>query len=337
MNMPVASVRDRVTSAQWNSAQCHTSVVVATYQRPGFLHQLVDALAAQTVPIEVVIVDDGSTDTTWSTLQSIAKASSLPLLAIRLDHTGGPSIPRNSAAMHARGEIVIITDDDCLPEPGWAAGLSVALRDPAVVIAQGATRPTDDTHGPWDRTVSVAAPSGLYETCNLGIRRDRFIELGGFPVADVLARVPRGFGEDVLFGARAARSGELAWAPDAVVRHRWVRTSYAEHLRGRWRSRGFPWLAEQVPELVERLPARVFLSTRTLEFDAAVASIVAASITRKPALLVATLPWLRRHVPAAKQRAGRPVAIRLAQEAIADGVGLGALVYGSVKHRRVVL
>ncbi|MDQ1697306.1 MAG: hypothetical protein QOJ03_2659, partial [Frankiaceae bacterium] len=241
-DMTVGAVTARVASAGWAQTSARASVVVATHNRVGFLPGLLEALAAQSLDVEVVIADDGSSDGTWPWLEVFAAHTSLPLLALRLDHTGGPSVPRNTAAASARTDVLAVTDDDCLPEPGWAAGLVDALAGGAW-IAQGATRPVDCRHGPWDRAVSVSAPSGLFETCNLGFPRERFVDLGGFPTFNVLAHLPRGFGEDVVFGALAAREGGLAWAGDAVVRHRWISTTFTEHLQGIKRLAGFPWLA----------------------------------------------------------------------------------------------
>lgn len=334
--MRVAEPLETVASATWADADAAASVVVATHERGDWLPDLVAALAAQTAPVEVVIADDGSTDGTWSALTTLAAQTSVPLLALRLPHSGGPSIPRNSAAAAARTSLLAVTDDDCLPEPGWAAALADELARGATVV-QGATYASDGEHGPWDRTVSVREPSGLFETCNIGFRRAEFVAAGGFPVFDVLPDLPRGFGEDVVLGAQLARTGRFAWASHAVVKHRWVHGDYPAHLAGVRRLSGFPWLAAEVPEVAQLLRGGVFLSGRTAEFDLAVASLVLAAALRRPLLGLGALPWARRRVDSARRRPGRPVGVRLAQEAYADAVGLAALVRGSIRHRRLVL
>jgi glycosyltransferase involved in cell wall biosynthesis len=334
--MKVGNVVARAQSATWPTATTSVSVVVATHNRSSFLDELFDRLSRQTVDVEVVIVDDGSTDGTWPWLERYVATSSLPVLALSIEHTGGPSLPRNTAVAHARAAIVAITDDDCLPEPDWAQAIAAATGDDAA-IAQGRTLPAGGARGPWDRTVAVEEPSGLFETCNLGFSREKFVSAGGFPVVTVLGRLPRGFGEDVLLGALVARTGGFAWAPEAVVRHRWIATSYSGHLRGVRRLSGFPWLAREVPEVAERLVGGVFLSRRTLEYDAALVGVLAAALTRRPLLAAAALPWTRQAVTRARRRTGKPVAVRLAQEAVSDTVGLASLVAGSARYRRVVL
>lgn len=334
--MHVAEPRESVASSAWPDAVVDVTVVVATHNRRHWLPDLIAAVSAQTAAVELVVADDGSTDGTWDWLQSYAASAASPVLALRLPHTGGPSVPRNTAASLARTPVLAVTDDDCLPEPGWAAALAKALDD-GVAVVQGATRPAGGEHGPWARTVSVQEPSGLYETCNIGFRRDAFVGVGGFPLFDVLADLPRGFGEDVVLGARLARDGGFAWAPDAVVQHRWVPGDYRAHLAGVRRLSGFAWLAREVPELVDRFPGGVFLSRRTAEFDAAVAGVAAAVLLHRPLLAATALPWAARRLRSARGRPGRPVAMRFAQEAYADSVGLVSLLHGSVRHRRLVL
>lgn len=334
--MPVADARKLASSRAWADATCDVSVVVATYQRAAFLPELFACLAAQTVPIEVVVADDGSGDDTWSTLEQLVATTSLPVLALSLDHTGGPSVPRNTAVAATRAALIAFTDDDCLPAPGWAAAISAGLGG-VVSVVQGATRPAEEHHDRWDRTVSIVAPSGLFETCNLGVRRDVFIDVGGFPLIDVVAGTPRGFGEDVLLGSRASRAGSFAWVPNAVVEHRWIPATFADHLDGRRRLVGFPWLAREVPEVADRLQAGVFLSKRTLQYDAAVVSLLAAAITRKPQLLAGVLPWLSNRLATVRSQPGPGFARQLAKEATADTVGFAALLRGSLRHRRPVL
>ena len=86
-----------------------------------------------------------------------------------------------------------------------------------------------------------------------------------------------------------------------------------------------------------------------MEYDAALLSLLAAAVTRRPVLLAGAVPWLRSRSRIARRRTGtrrprRPlppfvgeVAVRLAQEAAADTVGFIALARGSAQHRRPVL
>src|SRR4051794_2592948 len=107
--MRVGAILASAGSPTWFDATPTASVVVATYNRVGFLPGLLEALAEQTIPVEVVIADDGSTDGTWAWLEAFVAHTALPMLALRIEPTGGPSVPRNTAAAHAHTEILAMT------------------------------------------------------------------------------------------------------------------------------------------------------------------------------------------------------------------------------------
>jgi len=337
--MRTAPVIDRVASAGFDAGgQPDVTVVVATHNRAAFLPDLVAALEAQSAAarIDVVVVDDGSTDDTWQRLTDLATTTSLRLQALRVDATGGPSLPRNTGVDVARASLVAITDDDCLPDPGWtsamlAAGLSGRL-------LRGPVRPVDARHGPWDRSIDIAGPTPWFETCNLAVDRAEFVKAGGFATDELLPgrRGARGFGEDVLLGhALSERIGQQ-WVPEAVVRHRWVVGDFGGHLSGQWRVVGFPLLVRRLPALRHRLFGRWFLTRRSAAFDLAVAAVVVGALLT-PWALLAALPWAVSAWPDARRRGRLRAPLRLAQLALADAVTLVALVDGSIRARRVVL
>ena len=328
-------------SATWSSSRPDVSVVVATHNRAGLLPGLLNAMAAQETGesvFELVVVDDGSTDDTATVLRQLAESVALPLLVVRIEATGGPSVPRNVGAARARAPYVLFTDDDCLPTPGWATALQRALSSGNDVV-QGRTIPEPgERPGPWARAIWVEAPGPLFETCNVGFRKTAFDAAGGFPLLDLVQtrNAPRGFGEDAALGCAVARSGRRGWASDALVHHRWLPGSFADHLTERRRLVAFPGLAREVPEVAERLTAGVFLSKRTLRFDLAVAGVAAAALSGRPWPALAALPWVHQTLDHGR-RIGAATPSGLARLALADAVGLSALVRGSVRTRRPVL
>ena len=80
------------------------SVIIATYNAGPLLAQALDALAAQSLPpelIEIIVVDDGSTDGTWSYLTELESPRS-NIKIFQQQHTGGPSAGRNRARHRGR-------------------------------------------------------------------------------------------------------------------------------------------------------------------------------------------------------------------------------------------
>ena len=97
------------------------TVVVATHNRAYRLSLLLHALRAQTLPrqeFEVVVVDDGSTDSTPLLLADAERSGDLDLRVLRREPAAGPATARNMGWRIARAPIIAFTDDDCRPSPG---------------------------------------------------------------------------------------------------------------------------------------------------------------------------------------------------------------------------
>jgi glycosyltransferase involved in cell wall biosynthesis len=338
----VAAPLETSQSAGWVGHPAAIAVVVSTHGRAGYLTGLLDALDAQQgVNAEYVIADNGSQDETWSLLVEWCRRTSLRALAMRLPFHDGPGVPRNTCIDAARAPLIAFTDDDCLPAPGWLQALTSGFDD-ATAIVQGRTLPVaGEWGGPWGRTLEITRASGLYETANLAARRSAIVAAGGFGVERLLSG--RAFGEDVLLGAKIARSGGFRFEADALVHHRVLSGKYADFVRERQRLAGFPLLLREVPELRQRAFCRVFLGRRRALTDLGLAGIVVAiavSASGEPAGLVAVvaaLPWAGRLWAEAGNHPGAPRLVRVIQLMAADIIGFGALVGGSLRARRLLL
>ncbi len=100
------------------------SVVVPTYNRAYCLPRTVDSALAQTHPsVEVIIVDDGSTDDT-SDLVAARYGDDARVRLIRRTN-GGVSAARNTGLGDARGDYVALLDSDDVWEP-WKLELQLA-------------------------------------------------------------------------------------------------------------------------------------------------------------------------------------------------------------------
>lgn len=236
----VVPAQHQESSRTWGGEQAEVAVVVSTHGRSGYLSGLLRALDRQDCPsFEVVVCDNGSPDDTWQVLTAWLGRTRVPALALRLSFCDGPAVPRNTAVLRTSAPLLAFTDDDCLPAPAWLSSLTAGLDDPAVAVAQGATRPEDGAWaGPWGRSLTVSRLTGLCETANLACRRTDFARAGGFPSRRLLSG--RAFGEDVLLGAALARCGRVVHRADALVEHRVLPGSYRDFLRERYRLGGFP-------------------------------------------------------------------------------------------------
>lgn len=100
------------------------SVVVPTYNYGHFLPQALDSVLSQMdVDLEVIIVDDGSTDDTSGVVAGYAG----PVSFIRRDHSG-LSAARNTGLAVAKGEFLVFLDADDILGPGVLISQSAFLR-----------------------------------------------------------------------------------------------------------------------------------------------------------------------------------------------------------------
>lgn len=141
------------------------SVVVGAYEAMPYLVQCLESVEAQTLPaerMEIIAVDDGSTDGSGEYLEKFAARSRIPTRVIRQSNSGGPSGPRNVGLGLARGRYVFFLDaDDYLGEEALER-----------MVAMGDENSTDVVLGRVEG-VNRGAPKSMWRNGNLG-RTDVF-------------------------------------------------------------------------------------------------------------------------------------------------------------------
>ena len=119
------------------------SVIVPIYNIKEYLERCIDSILAQTYQnIEVLMVDDGSTDGTSELVDKIALKDS----RIRVFHkeNGGSSSARNLAMTEAKGQYFSFIDSDDYIEPDMMEKLYQAIQNSGMPIAQGAREEIDE-------------------------------------------------------------------------------------------------------------------------------------------------------------------------------------------------
>jgi GT2 family glycosyltransferase len=212
------------------------AVVVATRNRAERLAALLDSLAAQEgagEEFEVVVVDDGSSDSTREVLDRFASGEALRLTAIHNEVAGGPGAARNAGWRATEAPSIAFIDDDCVATPGWLrAGLAAMAENPGAIV-QGRTDPDPDEEaaaGPFSYTIRVYSLGPHFETCNIFYPRELLERMNGFDTA----AFPGG-GEDSDLAWRAIESGApTAFAPTARAYHAVHDLGPIGHLRRAW-------------------------------------------------------------------------------------------------------
>ena len=100
--------RDAVTAPECTEHTPLFTAVVATYNRANLVGKAIESILAQTYEnIEIIVVDDGSTDATPSLLRQFCDQ-----VTVIYQPNAGPSAARNRGIVAARGEIVAFLDSD---------------------------------------------------------------------------------------------------------------------------------------------------------------------------------------------------------------------------------
>lgn len=99
------------------------SVVVPTYKRPALLLKCIAALEKQSFlknDFEVIVVTDGFDYKTKSEVINFnSEHHQFNISCHHLEKKKGPAAARNKGASLAKGELIVFTDDDCLPNFFW--------------------------------------------------------------------------------------------------------------------------------------------------------------------------------------------------------------------------
>jgi glycosyltransferase involved in cell wall biosynthesis len=208
------------------------SVVVPTRNRAGYLEVALASLRDQDLSAasEVIVVDDGSTDTT----ADVAHAAGARL--VRVPPPGGLNAARNLGAREARAPLVAFVDDDVWAPPTWLRALvEGAARHPEADAFGGPIRARIE--GPAPRACGREKPpittldlgpedaeATMVWGSNFAIRREALDRYGAFD--ETLGG--HGDEEEWLMGLRAA-GGHIVYLAAAALDHR--RTGKDSRLR----------------------------------------------------------------------------------------------------------
>lgn len=268
------------------------SVVIDNHNYGRFLKETLDSVLAQVlddVAVEIVVVDDGSTDDSREILSTYA-----PRVKSLLQARQGQATAFNAGLAAASGDIVCLLDSDDVFLPGKLAAVVKAFADPKVVCVQHFLHDTDAHLKPLPRRfpawparyalddyaagrTEFTATSGLAfrrETLQklLPIPKDLFYYLDDFLTAHALffgeiANIPRVLGLHRMHGANWCAGG--LENPAKIERDFVDRANYSAH-RDRWlaeagRSRSPEAVEAEALELWRRRVLLESLRARPLE------------------------------------------------------------------------
>lgn len=191
------------------------SIILPACNEEESLRPLVDEILAvlaknaELQPAELIVVDDGSTDGTWTVVAALAARHPDCIRGIRLRKNFGKSTALQLGFDHARGDFVATLDADGQDDPAELPRFIAALREGADLVSGWKTRRLD----PWHKTLPSRFFNFVTRLCsgvrlrdfNCGYKGYRREALAGLDLHGELHRfIP------VLVAARGFTIAELA-------------------------------------------------------------------------------------------------------------------------------
>jgi len=214
-----------------NERIVNVSVVIPVYNGAATLQRCLQALAQQSsLPFELIIADNGSTDGSQNIVRDFEKSAPMPVRLIEVEKRGAAAA-RNAAVALSGGDWIAFTDSDCLPNADWlatGAKLTKYVKENVLALA-GSAWGTLEGDGAARllglSSLSVGLPEQLiidagatgtqgFAAANLWVKRDAFVAIQGFDDGLALS------GEDMDLCARLyAYGGSILYVPTLMVRH----------------------------------------------------------------------------------------------------------------------
>lgn len=179
---------------------------------PRLYRELIDVAAREGYELQIIIVDDGSTDGSWQAIESLAAADSR-VLGIRFRRNFGKAAALNAGCNAAEGDRIVTMDGDLQDDPAEIPHLLAKLDEGFDVVSGW----KQVRHDPWDKVLPSRVFNWLVSRLTGVVLHDHNCGLKCFR-REVMLEI-RLYGElhrfvPVLAAARGFRVAEV------VVRHR---------------------------------------------------------------------------------------------------------------------
>jgi glycosyltransferase involved in cell wall biosynthesis len=194
------------------------SAVIPTYNRSHVIERAIASIRNQTyLPIEIIVVDDGSTDNTAALLERLAVPG---LRFFRTPSNGGASAARNLGISQARGDLIAFldADDEWLPEKTEQQVATFAAAPEVGVVYCGIREVSpqwpdqDKVPGHRGNLFETLRVVNVLRTSGVMVRRRVFEDVGGFD-CDLVAL------EDWDLWLKIARKYLIDYIPGIAVRY----------------------------------------------------------------------------------------------------------------------
>ncbi len=207
------------------------SIITPVYNRENEIIGLLDSIEKQTIrsnEFELIVVDDGSTDSTIFNIESKINHLNYNIRLIKQENAG-PGAARNCGVEQSKGDLIIFIDSDCEADSNWlemiikcfetekfdafggpdSAKTDFSLLQRAINFSLTSFLTTGGLRGHSNRPLAKFYP----RSHNMGITRSLYNRVGGFGSLR--------HGQDIELSQRIINSGaKVVNIPEAIVYHR---------------------------------------------------------------------------------------------------------------------
>lgn len=143
------------------------SVIIPVYNASKHARQCLESALAQQVDLEVICIDDGSTDDSWTVLEQVAAEE--PRVTIMKQLNSGAGAARNRGINLARGKYLSFIDsDDFYPNPTVLSTLLETAKREGALVCGGSLELVNEDGTPHERAMKRDA---FYTFADEGVRR----------------------------------------------------------------------------------------------------------------------------------------------------------------------
>jgi glycosyltransferase involved in cell wall biosynthesis len=233
------------------------SIIVTVKNEEKKIGGLLESLAGQDCPFEIVVVDSESNDRTADVVDSFRDRIQ-NITYVRKKSTRGEG--RNIGVKNAKFEYVAFTDGDTVAGDQWACHMLESLKKYDVVAGKTIQKGSE-LYSRLKRVellmdgIEITAPSA-----NLGYRKKLFNDLGGFDENMITA-------EDIDLNLRAVLKGATWKNDDSCIIYNYTRENFAGFIKQAfWNGYGRRQLAKKHRSIIKKLASPSIFTGEYMNF-----------------------------------------------------------------------
>jgi len=205
------------------------SVIICTRNRATDLRPTLAQISEQAVPgtvtLEVLVVNNGSSDDTQNVVEHAARRASFPIRHVLVE-TPGKCYAQNVGLQQSTGEIILFTDDDVRVPNHWVVRMIAPMVNGGFDAVAGGVRLADHLERSlqkWHRAYLASSegpslPINNFTGANMGFMRYVLDDVPAFDTEIGPGRL--GLCDESYFADRLVKAGyQVGNAPDVVVEH----------------------------------------------------------------------------------------------------------------------